>query len=223
MAGLFNFLFIISLISVVVWCISRLLYNKGNTPTWNGIIISAILGMLPCYLILCFFGIMGEKQQVDETKAQTMTYTEEMRRRYDYNNPRKKNRNGYKYAFVGLLIIFIFYLLNEDSEKPSVIEPVEIQIIDTIITEIPEILEIQEEIVKPVKKTTAKRSHTTQSAAPIEEKNEITVETNKSTLEILEERQHAEVVKQAKEAGVSTEGTTLEILERIFRKTLESH
>jgi hypothetical protein len=32
-----------------------------NTPTWKGIIISAILGMLPLYLVLCFFGIMGEE------------------------------------------------------------------------------------------------------------------------------------------------------------------
>jgi hypothetical protein len=31
-----------------------------NTPTWKGIIISAILGMLPLYLVLCFFGIMGD-------------------------------------------------------------------------------------------------------------------------------------------------------------------
>lgn len=32
-----------------------------NTPTWEGIIISALLGMLPLYLILCFFGWMGEE------------------------------------------------------------------------------------------------------------------------------------------------------------------
>ena len=31
-----------------------------NTPTWKGIIISALLGMLPLYLVLCFFGVMGE-------------------------------------------------------------------------------------------------------------------------------------------------------------------
>ncbi|MBQ3382059.1 MAG: hypothetical protein IJG54_01835 [Bacteroidales bacterium] len=32
-----------------------------NLPTWEGIIISALLGMLPLYLILCFFGWMGEE------------------------------------------------------------------------------------------------------------------------------------------------------------------
>ncbi len=31
-----------------------------NSPTWKGIIISALLGMLPLYLVLCFFGVMGE-------------------------------------------------------------------------------------------------------------------------------------------------------------------
>ncbi len=31
-----------------------------NTPTWKGIIISALLGLLPLYLVLCFFGVMGE-------------------------------------------------------------------------------------------------------------------------------------------------------------------
>ncbi len=33
-----------------------------NNPTWRGIIISAIFGMLPFYLIMCFFGWMGEER-----------------------------------------------------------------------------------------------------------------------------------------------------------------
>lgn len=33
-----------------------------NTPTWKGIIISALLGALPFYLVMCFFGWMGEER-----------------------------------------------------------------------------------------------------------------------------------------------------------------
>ena len=31
-----------------------------KNPTWEGIIISALIGMLPLYLILCYFGYMGD-------------------------------------------------------------------------------------------------------------------------------------------------------------------
>lgn len=37
-----------------------------NKLTWEGIIISAILGMLPLYLVLCFFGIIGEEGKDDD-------------------------------------------------------------------------------------------------------------------------------------------------------------
>lgn len=38
--------------------------TKGGRciPTWKGIIISALIGCLPIYLILCFFGVMGDDQ-----------------------------------------------------------------------------------------------------------------------------------------------------------------
>lgn len=35
-------------------------HKAQNTPTWEGIIISTLIGLLPLYLILCFFGYMGE-------------------------------------------------------------------------------------------------------------------------------------------------------------------
>lgn len=35
-----------------------------NRPTWKGIIISAIFGLLPLYLILCALGIMGEDERL---------------------------------------------------------------------------------------------------------------------------------------------------------------
>ena len=39
---------------------------RKNSPTWKGIIISALLGCLPFYLILCFLGFMGEERMDNE-------------------------------------------------------------------------------------------------------------------------------------------------------------
>ena len=48
---------------VIIIVIVKSIVNAGqNTPTWTGIIISALLGMLVFYLVLCFFGWMGEKR-----------------------------------------------------------------------------------------------------------------------------------------------------------------
>ncbi len=50
---------IIGFILLIGYAIS----NVGkNYPTWTGIIISAILNLLVIYLVLCFFGIMGEER-----------------------------------------------------------------------------------------------------------------------------------------------------------------
>jgi hypothetical protein len=62
MEALFGILFIIGVIYLVIWAIKAIIRSATNVPTWEGIIISAILGMLPFYLFLCFFGIMGESQ-----------------------------------------------------------------------------------------------------------------------------------------------------------------
>ena len=62
MEGLFGILFVIGVIYLVVWAIKAIIRSATNVPTWEGIIISAILGMLPFYLFLCFFGIMGESR-----------------------------------------------------------------------------------------------------------------------------------------------------------------
>lgn len=62
MERLFFILFIIGIIYLMVWAIKSIIRCATNMPTWSGIIISAIVGMLPLYLILCFFGIMGEKR-----------------------------------------------------------------------------------------------------------------------------------------------------------------
>ena len=53
-------LFVFGVIYLMVWTIKAIIRSATNVPTGEGIIISAILGMLPFYLFLCFLGIMGE-------------------------------------------------------------------------------------------------------------------------------------------------------------------
>lgn len=56
-ALIFCFIVLLSLLPSALSSIAQ------NAPTWKGVIISAILGLLPLYLILCFFGVMGEEKQ----------------------------------------------------------------------------------------------------------------------------------------------------------------
>ena len=42
---------IIGIIAIVIWFMKGLIRNATNSPTWEGIIISALIGMLPMYLI----------------------------------------------------------------------------------------------------------------------------------------------------------------------------
>lgn len=62
MEGVISLLIVIGFIYLAIGVIKALIRSATNMPTWEGIIISAILGMLPFYLILCYFGIMGEKR-----------------------------------------------------------------------------------------------------------------------------------------------------------------
>lgn len=55
---------IMILIIVVIALVAVAVAVKGawNQPTMKGVIISLIIGMLPLYLILCIFGVMGDKR-----------------------------------------------------------------------------------------------------------------------------------------------------------------
>ena len=57
---LFAIIMIIALLGLIV---KAIISGASNNPTWQGIIISAILGMLPLYLILCWLGFMGERKR----------------------------------------------------------------------------------------------------------------------------------------------------------------
>ena len=52
---------IMILIIVVIALVAVAVKGAWNQPTMKGVIISLIIGMLPLYLILCIFGMMGDK------------------------------------------------------------------------------------------------------------------------------------------------------------------
>ena len=56
--GITFLVFILIIIALIVVIFRN---AKWNHPTWKGIIISAILGMLPLYLFFCLMGWMGEE------------------------------------------------------------------------------------------------------------------------------------------------------------------
>ena len=46
----------------IVWLILAICGMSRSNPTLLGIVVSLLIGMLPLYLILCFFGLMGERR-----------------------------------------------------------------------------------------------------------------------------------------------------------------
>ena len=56
---------IIFIVAVIVFIVKLILNAPMNQPTWRGIIISALLGALVLYLILCFLGFMGKEEGDD--------------------------------------------------------------------------------------------------------------------------------------------------------------
>jgi len=53
-------------LTIIVLVIVAIFCSWKNFPTLTGIIISSIMGCLPFYLILCYFGFMGEEKENDE-------------------------------------------------------------------------------------------------------------------------------------------------------------
>lgn len=46
----------------VVWLVLAILGCSRCNPTLLGVVVSLFLGVLPIYLILCFFGLMGDEK-----------------------------------------------------------------------------------------------------------------------------------------------------------------
>lgn len=61
--GILGSILAMALLGGVIYLIGKAISNGPvNNPTWEGIIISALIGLLPLYLILCFLGYMGEER-----------------------------------------------------------------------------------------------------------------------------------------------------------------
>ena len=180
-------------------------------------------------------------EKIDE-QPYTNTYTEELSKRYAYDNSPRKKRNWFKFAVLVYVILYLLYLLMKDDSSEQKVQETTTPV-ETSITN--DVVEKQKEIAVPVKtknksvtkkQETKKKSSNAEMEKPlVEQKQSIAIESlmqpdnskqkeiienktserQKTTLELLEEINHANVVEQAKEAGVSAEGSTLDILERI--------
>ena len=56
-------LFGLGIVIFVIWAIMAIIGSSNSNPTLLGVVVSLMLGVLPLYLILCFFGIMGEPRE----------------------------------------------------------------------------------------------------------------------------------------------------------------
>ncbi len=63
--GFIDLFIIFSLVGFGLLIIYAITRGGENKPTWEGIILSAVLGLLGLYLILCYFGYMGEEKDND--------------------------------------------------------------------------------------------------------------------------------------------------------------
>lgn len=61
MMAIFNLLFLMAFLGFLFLLIAK---GPKNKPTWTGVIISLLLGLLIIYLILCWIGILGEKRNM---------------------------------------------------------------------------------------------------------------------------------------------------------------
>ena len=40
--------------------------NVMNKPSWVGVVVTALVGLLPFYLLLCLFGFLGKQREEPE-------------------------------------------------------------------------------------------------------------------------------------------------------------
>ena len=64
LVSLFSIVVFIGVISLSIWVIKALINSATNNPTWQGIIVSALLGLLPFYLFFCWMGWMGKERDM---------------------------------------------------------------------------------------------------------------------------------------------------------------
>jgi len=165
MDGLFYILFFVGILWLILWVINSMIRNAANTPTWNGIIISAILGILPLYLILCFFGIMGEPRSLRTTyNPQTPigNYAEDLSRRHANNSSSRTGKWIISIVLIGFSLILLFGFLNNRSDEQESIQQIEVADPEPVIIE-----EAEEEKEAPtLKKDTETPKQKTKETQP---------------------------------------------------------
>ena len=183
MEGLLLILLVVGILYLIIWGIGALVRNAIHMPTWEGIIISAILGMLPLYLILCFFGMMGESRKItsNETQNHKGSYAEMMSKRYAYNNSSKTNI--LKVIVVGFVVISLSCIvLYYFSDKQEIKTPNE--------TFVPCNTEIKEQKeTSPVvnKKSSVRKQEAKKNSSNVKQEGNVDTKSNikeKSTLEL---------------------------------------
>ena len=55
----------VAFMAINIWIVKLIIDNATNRPTREGLVISVLLGLLGVYLILCWFGWVGEERDDD--------------------------------------------------------------------------------------------------------------------------------------------------------------
>lgn len=172
------------------------------------------------------------------------TYTEELSKRYAYDNTPRKKRNWLKFAVLAYAIIFLLYLVLKDDSKEQDIVPVETSISNDAVKK-------QIEITPPIKakkKSVTKKQETkkinsnTEMEKPlVEQKQNITIESlmqdglnisQEETIDSKSSEKHKSTIKFSKDKGrtniekkrsnrnsVNPKETTSDIWEKVNRKS----
>lgn len=121
-------------------------------------------------------------EKIDE-QPYTNAYTEELSKRYAYDNSPRKKRNWFKYAVLAYVILYLLYLLMKDDSSEQKVQETTTPV-ETSITN--DVVEKQKEIAVPVKtkKKTAtkkqeikKKSSNAEMEKPlVEQKQSIAIE-----------------------------------------------
>ena len=65
MKSLMLIVLMVAFMAINIWIVKLIIDNATNRPTREGLVISVLLGLLGVYLILCWFGWMGEERDDD--------------------------------------------------------------------------------------------------------------------------------------------------------------
>ena len=121
-------------------------------------------------------------EKIDE-QPYTNAYTEELSKRYAYDNSPRKKRNWFKYAVLAYVILYLLYLLMKDDSSEQKVQETTTPV-ETSITN--DVVEKQKEIAVPVKtkkksvtkkQQTKKKSSNAEMEKPlVEQKQSIAIE-----------------------------------------------